>query len=48
MSSYLYSFFKSLREELVSIFNSNAILPRWIDPGRRDLEDIKRHRLRQI
>lgn len=42
MSSYLYSFFKSLREELIAIFNSNAILPRWIDPGRRDLKDIKR------
>lgn len=27
MISHLYSFFKSLREEFIAIFNSNAILP---------------------
>lgn len=27
MSSYLYSLFKGLREELIAIFNSNAKLP---------------------
>lgn len=41
MWSYLYSFFKGLWEEFIAVFNSNVILPWWIDPGRRDLEDIK-------